>query len=112
MSGFVADYEIGENAKMERNEYLEKLAMMRVQHKSEMQNLQREFALAQSPFKVADFVSDHLGTIKIDYIDYDTSDMGRKVRCLYVGPCYTKKGKPFASGERRTVFQTNVRQAD
>lgn len=93
---------------MEEKLYLEKLSMMRIRHREEMRELQREYAMAQSPFKVGDLVTDHIGTVKVDYIDFDVADMGRRVRCVYVGPCYTKQGKPFKSGERRPVFQQNI----
>jgi hypothetical protein len=93
---------------MEYNDYLKKLSEMIKRHNGEIRRLQQEYAYAQSPYKVGDYVTDHIGTIKVEKIQWQSSDMGKDVTCVYFGQCYTRKKEPFKSGETRFVFQKNI----
>lgn len=95
---------------MDRYEYQKRLEGMRIRHRCEISDLQEMYAMSQSPFKIGDFVTDHIGTIKVERVDWEAAHQGRDVRCVYFGPCFTKAGKPFKSGECRAVYQSNIRR--
>ena len=77
-------------------------------------NLCCEFALEHSIANVGDFVTDSTVTIKVEKISWYDSSYTEIVEpsCIYEGPCYTKKGKPYVSGEWRNVYQKNIKKVN
>ena len=71
--------------------------------------LSLEFAQSHSSINIGDFVTDHIGTIKVESFGLNTgygrSDLPSMV---YKGTEYTKAGKPRKDGSIRSVYQTNL----
>jgi hypothetical protein len=68
----------------------------------------REYALANNTVKVGDVISDHKSTILVDNIII-TASVSSKPMCVYDGIKLKKDGTPVKSGERDTVYQSNLR---
>lgn len=90
---------------MTKTEYSEAMyAAKQLLHKTEQQ-LMKEYAEAQNPYKIGDLFRDRLGTIKIEKIKFT----GDRVypSCIYYGTMHTKAGQPHKSGTTRNAYQTN-----
>lgn len=79
-------------------------------YSKELNDLAVKYAHFNNPYKIGDFVTDHIGTIKIEKIKAPYSR--DNPQCFYYGLCYTKKGKPYKSGEKRDVYLSNVVRQD
>ena len=55
-----------------------------------------------------DLITDHIDTIKVEKIS--SSTLYNKPFCIYYGVRYTQTGKPFKSGEKRRVYQENLKK--
>ena len=85
------------------NELIEK---EKRQHFNSIRQIKLQYAKDNTAFDIGEYVTDHIGTILIMLIHYDLSDEPKPV---YQGLCYTKKGKPFKSGEYRGVYEKNIK---
>lgn len=93
---------------MELEEYKDLKQQLRDQCGKAERNLAYEYAQSHNSVKVGDFVTDHIGTIKVElmrlYFEY-----GSGIPALvYIGAEYTKAGKPFKSESKRSVYQNNL----
>ena len=75
--------------------------------------LYKEFAYANNPYKIGDIVTDHIGTtVKIEKIQIY---LGLGIypqcvpQCVYTGVELTKKGEPNKKGNKRSVYQSNIK---
>lgn len=68
--------------------------------------LLKEYALANNPYKVDDFITDHAATIQIKAIKfYLTTD---NPQCVYEGIQYNKDGKVSKKQDHNTIYQSNI----
>ena len=76
------------------------------QHFNSIRQIKLQYAKENTKFNVGDYVTDHIGTILVESIHYDLSEIPTAV---YIGVKYTKNNKPFKSCEQRNVYQSNIR---
>ena len=95
---------------MTLEEYYKKRTYLQNKHKKELKELAKKYALSNNPVQIGDMFTDHIGTIKVEKIGI--YNLCPQPSCIYYGPCYTKYGKPFKSGEKRDAFQVNAQKED
>lgn len=78
--------------KMTYNELQEELKALTVLHRINIDNVHKKYAAANNPYKVGDEFTDHIGTIVIKSIFYDTSAISGSA-CVYEGNILNKSGK-------------------
>lgn len=92
---------------MNLEEYKEGMKSLKYIHSKNVEALHIEYANSNNPHKKGEIVTDHIGSIIIDYIGY--SVYAEICTCTYRGVmCRKKDNKPYASGQYREVFQTNL----
>lgn len=92
---------------MELEEYNNKKQELYDQYKKDGRRLALDFAISHSSVKKGDFVTDHIGTIKVESFGLfpdNTPSM------IYKGIEYTKAGKPTKKGNKRSVYQINLKE--
>ncbi len=94
---------------MKKDDYTHRKRMLIEKHKDELFQLAKRYALANSSVKIRDMFTDHIGTVKVETIKiYTGNHFNDFPSCVYYGPCYTKSGNPFKSGEKRGAYQINL----
>ena len=93
---------------MTQEVYDEKMMQIDRSYKAAKNELYKEFAYANNPYKIGDIVSDHMGSIKIERINVCLSYLSTPL-CVYFGTEYTKKGEPNKRGGKRSVYQINIK---
>ncbi len=92
---------------MKLNDYTSKKRVLSVQHAKEFERLHIEYATANNPYRYGDILQDHHQIIKVEEIGF-TVNSGI-CSCRYKGVRLKKNLQPFASGEKVTMWQTNVK---
>jgi hypothetical protein len=64
------------------------------------------YAFSNNPYKIGDFITDHVGTIKIEKIKFSVYFGGSE--CVYIGTQYNKDGKVSKKQDRNTIYQSNI----
>lgn len=67
--------------------------------------LVKKFAIINNKVKVGNTVTDHIGSVIVEKIGIYNDEVPG---CFYTGVMLTTKGVVFKSGERRTVYQSNL----
>ena len=93
---------------MNKSEYLFKKKEARRKYDNEVSEIAKEYVKTNTKADVGDFVTDHIGTVKVEIITAGYGFTKDFPEGTYCGPCYTKAGKPFKSGERRSVCDGNI----
>jgi hypothetical protein len=71
--------------------------------------LTKDFINSNNPYSIGDIISDKLGSIKIEKIQYYCPKSKLEKPCaVYVGQIYTKNQTPTKSKKHRTIFQYNI----
>lgn len=95
---------------MEYEEFKIKKQKLRDDHLKEVSELSTSYALSNNSVKLGDFVTDNTGTIRVDSINTYLGFYGDgQPQCAYYGIMLTKKNKPFKSGEKRYLYQSNIK---
>ena len=91
---------------MTLEEYKNQVKLLQEEHERKRFRLAFEYAISNNNVQVGDFVTDHVGTIKVDKISmfYDKEIPS----LIYYGQEYTKTGKQLKNGSERPVYQINV----
>jgi hypothetical protein len=92
---------------MTKEVYDKKWMKIKMSFEAAKEELYREFAYANNPYKIGDIVTDHMGTIKIEKIKIYLG-LGTYPQCVYFGVELTKKGEPNKRGNKRSVYQSNL----
>jgi len=92
---------------MNKQEFDDQLNALKKRHATEINNLKKKFADANNTVAVGDTVTDRTQSIVVDSISYLGGDTPS---CIYNGIRVTVKGVPFKSGERGTVYQSNMKK--
>ena len=90
---------------MNIEEYRNKVEEIENENRKDLERFAMEYAMSHNKVKVGDIITDHMGSICVEKISYRSHGIPR---CIYHGCCYTKKGNPYKSGEKRWVYQTNL----
>lgn len=84
----------------------EQINAIREEAETKIKSVQKDYALANNPYKINDFFTDHVGTIKIEKIELGFSAI-RIPCCVYYGTIINKNGRPNKKGDRRYAYQSN-----
>jgi|LakMenEpi03Aug12_release.lakeMendotaPanAssembly.Ray.scaffolds.fasta_scaffold1040893_1 hypothetical protein len=87
--------------------YDKKLMEIKMSFEAAKEELYREFAYANNPYKIGDIVTDNTGTIKIEKIKIYLG-LGIYPQCVYFGVELTKKGEPNKRGNKRSIYQSSI----
>ena len=93
---------------MTRQEYEEERSKIDSAHRDATEALNRIFAFKNSPLKVGDIATDHIGSVRVDKIRYSKSQFGIPV-CLYYGQVLKKDLTPTKKIQVRGVWQVNLK---
>jgi hypothetical protein len=93
---------------MTQEVYLEKMMQIDRSYKAAKDELYKEFAYANNPYKIGDIVTDRIGTVKIEKIQIYLG-LHTFPQCVYTGVELTKKGEPNKKGNKRSVYQSNIK---
>lgn len=88
--------------------YLERKKELEKNYKTSLNELNKLYALQSNPYQIGDIISDRFCRILIDKIDVCIPFGSELPTCQYSGVLYTKKGEPYLSGARDSIYQTNV----
>jgi len=88
-------------------EYKKALKAARMDYDRAVNKISTDFAFSNNTIKIGDFVTDHVGTVKVEKIGVYTG-LSQNPKCTYFGTCYTKKGAPYKDDKKATVYQKNV----
>jgi len=94
---------------MTQEEYKNKIAELTEKFELDKQTVRREYAFSNNPHKVGDVVTDHIGSIWIEKIQFTTDFISNLPCCIYTGVELKKNGTPTKKVNRRTVHQTNIK---
>ena len=78
---------------MTKEEYESGLAALEKEYKAKCNELARNYAMSNNPYKVGDILQDHYQIIKVERIGYGTNLRGLP-ECWYRGTQLTKKLEP------------------
>lgn len=73
-----------------------------------MEELYKEFAFSNNPYKIGDVITDHFHTIKIEKIEVSVSNYPEYPECFYVGPSLDKRGNPKKRQNDGGIYQSNI----
>lgn len=93
---------------MEKLAYEQKLVELRERHKQEISTLKREYAHANSPYKIGDIIQDNSNNIiKIEKLNvsFEPND---HVECVYLGTELKKDLTPKKSGKKINIWQSYI----
>ena len=96
---------------MTEDEYSKKKTEIEKENRKKLLVLDREYAFANSPVSIGNVIEDHSCKIKVDEIKFSSGGIMRRLpECVYSGPRLKKNNKPFMSGERDTIYQSNLKE--
>jgi hypothetical protein len=92
---------------MNFEEYEQKLKELKDEFNQKELDLRRELVAANSPYKIGDKVTDHIGTIVIEKMGCGWG-YSNKPCATYFGIELKKDGTPNKKGNKRMVWQCNL----
>lgn len=91
---------------MTKELYQQRLYDLQKQYLNDRDNIMKEFALANNPYKIDDIVTDHIGSLTIKKISfYLTEDAPQ---CIFTGIELKKDLTPVKKQTGRAVYQSNI----
>jgi uncharacterized protein (UPF0303 family) len=90
-------------------EYKEKQKELKAEYTKKEQALYFEFVKANSPYKVGDIVTDHIGSIEVERISFGYS-IDSMPCVIYIGTELKKDGTKKKNNSVRSVYSTNIRK--
>lgn len=95
---------------MTQEEYKNKIAELSKKFELDRQNLRKEYAFSNNPYKIGDIITDHIGSIKIDNVKCAQPFLSELPCCVYIGLELKKDGTPTKLGKQRTIYHTNIKK--
>lgn len=75
----------------------------------EKQELAKEYAFSNSSYKLGDIITDNVGSIKIERIQFSTGGFYRQhPECVFTGVELKKDLTPTKKGEKRKIYQSSI----
>jgi len=93
---------------MTQYEYQLKLNQINKDYELKLKSLAKECALSNNPYKIGDVVTDHMGSIKIEQIQFTLGGGKYLPECAYTGIELTKKGEPNKRATKRRIYQSSI----
>lgn len=95
---------------MTLEEYKARLADLEKEHKAKRNELARNYAMSNNPYKIGDILQDHYQIIKVERIGYGYNLYGLP-ECWYRGTQLTKKFEPKKRQDLDSrMVQSNVKR--
>jgi len=95
---------------MTAKEYELKKRELELEFKSNVLNLNTEFAHANNSIKQGDIIEDHIGKIRVESIMYGCIAYGTNLPiCIYSGQTLKKDGTETIKKEKREIYQSNLK---
>jgi len=91
---------------MTQEELKKELKELAKKYEQEKFEVYKKYALANNPYKIGDFVTDHVATIQVQKIGIYISDGVSS--CTYTGIQYNKDGKISKKQDHTTAYQMNI----
>lgn len=85
--------------------YRQRLEVLKQEYKYQKRKLAKDYATKHNTVKLGDVVTDNLGSVKVDKIEYTTRD---EPECYYWGVILTEFGKDTEHVKRRWIAQHNI----
>lgn len=85
----------------------EQINAIQKEAETKIKSIQKDYALANNPYKINDLFKDHIGTIKIEKIEWGITSLIKSPCCVYYGTIINKNGHPDKKGHRRYAYQPN-----
>ncbi len=92
---------------MNLEEYKSALNDIEKEAKAKKQQLYKDYAKANNPYKEGDIITDHIGSIRIEKITA-VMDANNIPVCWYDGKVIKKDGTPTKRGAKRSIYQHNI----
>lgn len=94
---------------MTAEEYKETIEALSKEFENNKKTIGRQYAISNSPLKVGEVATDHIGSIKIEKIQVDHSAaFGQLPQCVYIGKPLKKDLTPIKGKPERYVWQSNL----
>jgi hypothetical protein len=94
---------------MTQEEYKSKFDEINNDCQLKLKSLAKECALTNNPYKIGDIIADHIGSIKIEQIQFTLGGGKYIPECAYTGIELTKKGEPNKRGTKRRIYQSSIK---
>lgn len=96
---------------MELKEYKQKLSDLTSQYEQDKTLLAKAYAFSNNELKVGDTVTDNVGTITIEKIQFTTGSIWNSTfpECVYYGAELKKDLTPRKDGSKRKIYQSNIK---
>lgn len=93
---------------MTKEEYKTALDLLAIEHKKQLEIVHKEYATSNASHKIGDIVSDTLGPIRVEKT-WVYLGLGEFPDMVYYGTELTKKLEPTKRGNKRSVYQSNIK---
>ena len=93
---------------MNKAEFLVKKKKLKLKYDNALAILSKDFITSNTIVEIGDIIKDHIGFVKCEQITVGYGFSTDFPVGVFTGPCYTKAGKPFKSGETRSVWGDNI----
>jgi hypothetical protein len=94
---------------MDKETYLKELKELESEFEKNKQNHAKNYAMANNPYKIGDIITDNIGTIKIDTIQYVLHYFNDPLpQCVYHGQELKKDKSLKKRLSYRTIFQHSI----
>ena len=93
---------------MDLNEYKNLRQAIRERAKTEEMELAREYAYSNNTVKIGDIITDHIGSIKVEKIQWGFAFSRDYSECIYTGIELKKDKTPTKRGNKRQIYQSNL----
>lgn len=95
---------------MTQEQYLLQKQALQEDFDRRVRMLNQEHAFSNNPYKIGDVVTDHQDTIRIEKITWCFTFGQKFPECKYYGPTLKKDLTPTLNGNRRDVYQSNIKK--
>lgn len=93
---------------MTMEEYEQKLEQLKLAHRTAVRNLQKDYAIANNPYKPGDIVRDSTSILKIEGIHSIYISLSGPPCLMYKGTELTKQLKPTKKQQQTTIVQSMI----
>ncbi len=92
---------------MTTGEFKKEMQLALNEYEKNKKRIVERYCLENSPYKIGDVFTDHIGSIRIEKIDFGTPSFSPYPCCLYYGVELKKDRTPKKSGSKRHAWQSN-----
>lgn len=91
-------------------EYESRLKAIKERFEKESQELSKEYAFSNSNYSIGDIITDNVGSIKIERIQFSVGGnfMRKYPECVFTGVELKKDLTPTKKGEKRKIYQSSI----